>query len=398
MSPPKSSLSSPGAWIALVGLPLSGIHAEVLRGIQQSAHAKGWTLFYVDRKERFSEIEMNTTFFKGCIALVADDDTADRLAKLPFPVINVSNTYPEKYGFPSVLPDDRAIGRRAADWFLERGYLHFALHIPPALHDYGYIQNRGRGFMDRIHETGQEVLLLEDVYSEEEKARALEPGLQFCRFRDLPRPCGLFCSDDTLASYMCFTARAFGCRVPEDLAVMGVDNVELFCEMNIPPLTSIDIRPRDLGLAASALLEKQMSRPWQSRLPYEIHPILPGNVVVRTSANEVAIHDPQLAKARQIILNQACKGINVADVVEGVDLSRRALELRYQRTFDETMLQTLNRVRTEQAVVLIQTTDLLLQQIARRCGFRDAHQMTRVFLRLKMKKPSEWRKKNRESS
>lgn len=387
--PNKSSPRKP--WIALAGIPLSGIHSEVLRGIQQSAHARGWTLFYIDRIDRLPEIEANFEFFQGAISLIADDEMAQRLAKFPFPVINISNTYPERYRFPAVLPDDRAIGHCAADWFLSRGFNHFCLHFPPGVHGYRYIEERGRGFLERIQEKGFAVMILKDIISPGEKSLYEQTGLPACRFRDLPRPCALFCSDDTIASNICFLAKAFRCQVPEDLAVMGVDNVELFCEMSIPPLTSVDPQARQMGAAAIDLLEKQIALPWRGRLPYEEHLIRPSGVVVRHSAMEKALDDPYLARARQMILLQATEGINVADVVRASGLSRRALERRYQKVFGESILPALNRVRAEQAIEMIQHGNLPLYQIAERCGFRDTHQMTRVFARLALRKPIDWR-------
>lgn len=391
MSRKNPSTFSSKPWIALVGIPLSGIHAEVLRGIQQRAHAKGWTLFYLDKVERLPEVEANVTFFKGCIALIADGDIAERLGKLPFPVVNISNTFPQRYGFPAVLPDDRQIGRLAAEWFLSRGFSHFCLHFPPGIHEYRYLEERSRGFLERIRERGFETMLIGDFINPSEYDLFQKSGLKICRLKDLPRPCALFSSSDTQASYICFVAKAFGCQVPEDLAVMGVDNVELFCEMSIPPLTSIDPNARELGTQSVNMLERQMAQPWNGRWPYEEHLIQPGGVVVRDSANEQALDDPYLARARQIILNQATEGINVGDVAQASGLSRRALERRYQKVFGESILPALNRVRAENAIHLLQNSSLPLYEIAERSGFRDTHQMNRVFERLSLRKPIEWR-------
>lgn len=119
----------------------------------------------------------------------------------------------------------------------------------------------------------------------------------------------------------------------------------------------------------------------------------PGEIVSRDSVDVFALYDPVLASARQFILEHCSKRINVQDVVNATGTSRRKLEIAFRDHFQSTILNEIHRAKTARAKKLIEDTDLPLYKIATLSGFRDPHQMNRVFTRNKQQMPFEIKRK-----
>ena len=128
--------------IAVAGMAMHGVDGQILHGIQAYGHMHRWQIFNANTSNGRAEMLRNQRFITGVIAVVADDDSCRELKKMKCPVINISDTFPKKYGFPSVLPDDQRIGEIAAEYFLDRGYQNFAAHMLPDLHPYRYLNTR----------------------------------------------------------------------------------------------------------------------------------------------------------------------------------------------------------------------------------------------------------------
>ena len=365
--------------VALVGLAMSGLDAEILRGVQAYAHTHNWKLFNANAPWGLEQIKLNAEIVDGIIAVAADDDRARLLRGLNRPLVNVSNTFPEAYGFPTVISQDARVGNLAVEHFLERGYLNFAVFLLPGQHPYRYINDRARGFVNALHEKGHRCHGIADVYTEEECTRFEAEGWTLKTLRDLPKPCGIFCTDDEQASYICFLTLARGLKIPSEVAVLGVDNFELYCNMSNPPLSSVDLDGMRIGHTAAETLHRLM--PLGKPAPYERIEVPPKGIVSRASVDTSAIQDPLLARARQFILEHSHERMNVSDVVRAVGTNRRKLEILYQQHYGHTLLYALNQARIDRARRLLLDTDRPLYQIATLCGFRDTHQMNRVFAR-----------------
>jgi LacI family transcriptional regulator len=181
-------------------------------------------------------------------------------------------------------------------------------------------------------------------------------------------------------------------EVPDEVAVIGVDDDELLCELSDPPLSSVIPDTRRTGWVAAELLSEWMA----GRRPRpKAHLIPPLGVTTRRSTDMLAVEDPDLAVALRFIRERACQGIAVDDVVGRVALSRRVLEARFQRVFGRTPHAEILRVQLERVKQLLLQQDLTLSAVAHQTGFRSGEYLGIAFKREFGLTPGEYRKLHR---
>ncbi len=194
---------------------------------------------------------------------------------------------------------------------------------------------------------------------------------------------------DNRARHILEACRSFNLKVPQEIAVIGVDNDELLCRLSSPSLTSIEQGARRLVYEAAALLDRLMhgKKPWQRS--FLVDPI---GIVIRQSTDVLAIEEPKVAKAMAFIQEHAFEGIKVPDVVEAVAVSRSGLETRFAKTLGYTVRTAIRQVQLERARRLISDSSLPLKQVASDKGFRSVQHMTTLFCKAFGRSPAKYRK------
>jgi LacI family transcriptional regulator len=198
---------------------------------------------------------------------------------------------------------------------------------------------------------------------------------------------------DVRARHVLSICQELGIHVPEDVAVIGVDNDELMCELTGPPLSSVEQGGRSLGYQAAALLDGLMAGQAPPRWKYRVQP---ERIVTRRSSDTFAIADADVAAALRFIRQNACSGIQVCDVVQAVAVSRSALESRFKTTIGRTMHAEIQRLQIERVRQLAASTNLPLKEIAATAGFAYVQYMTTLFRRQTGQTPGEYRRRARE--
>jgi LacI family transcriptional regulator len=160
----------------------------------------------------------------------------------------------------------------------------------------------------------------------------------------------------------------------------------------LPALTSVDLNPTKIGYEAAALLDRMMAG---KSVPDQETVVAPAGIVTRMSSDVVATEDSSVAQAVLFIRQHACDGIQVADVLRHVCVSRASLEPRFKRMLGHTLHQEIQRVRLSRVQELLAATDMPIKQIARQAGFRYPEYMMRVFRRATGRTLNEYRKTNR---
>ncbi len=298
--------------------------------------------------------------------------------------INVADNEPD-HPLTTVMSDNHEIGQRVAEHLLSRGFQHFA-YI--GSRDELYSRQRHEGFVAGLSSVGRYL-----------HAR-LQPGdnagawnEQMRQWLDsLPRPTGVMACNDVWAKVLVEVALAHGVRVPEDVAVVGVDNDDLVCEMCDVPISSVAIAAERIGFQAASLLSDALDG---KRLPPSPITIPPMGVVTRQSSDILAIADQEVVRSVQFIREHAAEPISVDDVVKDLRISRRRLEQRFQAALGRTPASEIRRVRIERARHLLEVTDVPLGQIAADCGFGDAPRLSKVFRREMGMTPSQYRMRAR---
>jgi LacI family transcriptional regulator len=194
----------------------------------------------------------------------------------------------------------------------------------------------------------------------------------------LAKPVGIFAGHDVWALQVVEACRFAGLRVPEDIAVVGVDNDDLLCELARPSLSSVIVPAERVGYEAAALLDRLLAGQQPPRQPVFIPP--PG-VVSRQSSDVLAIEDPVVAQAVRFLRDSAHLPLRVADVLRAVPVSRRALERRFQAVFERGLAAEIRRLRIDKARQLLAESDLPMNRIAERSGFSSQYQLSRAFRR-----------------
>lgn len=208
--------------------------------------------------------------------------------------------------------------------------------------------------------------------------------------RSLRKPCGVFALCDEWARSLARYARAANLRVPEDLALVGVDNDVFECEIESPLLSSVAVPWRSFGETAARLVQLGLRG---EPVPIQSVLISPLDVVVRRSSDTLAISDPLvLAAVRWIHANFASR-LTVPAVASAVRSTRQRLERRFRQHLGRTPLEEIRRVRVEAARKLLSTTQLPLVDVARRSGFTNAALLSVAFGREVGVSPGAYRKR-----
>jgi LacI family transcriptional regulator len=282
-----------------------------------------------------------------------------------------------------VETDDAQIARVAADHLLERGFKHFAYCGDSRFNwsvwreQYFAQQLRGAGYDCRI-------------YSGKDADGDLAVGSRalIAWLKALPKPIGIMACYDTRGHEVLDACREAGLAVPDEVAVVGVNNDELLCELSSPPLSSVIPNTLRTGYEAAALLDRLMAG---EQLKPTAHLIGPFGVASRQSTDVLAIDDRDVVRAVQFIREHACEGVNVADVMKSVPLSRRVLEQRFQRLLGRTPHEEILHVKLSRVQRLLAETDLSLAVIAERTGFEHVEYLSVAFKRERGITPREFR-------
>ena len=168
----------------------------------------------------------------------------------------------------------------------------------------------------------------------------------------LPKPIGVMTCNDDRGLQVLDACRRMSILVPEEVAVIGVDNDEIICNLSSPNLTSVDVNTYNIGYEAAALLDRMIAgEPAAEKLVL----LAPGIVVTRGSTDVLATEDRELAEAIRLIRAHACEGLRFKDFVKMTNLSRRTLERRVRNLLGRSPKEEITRVQLESAKRLLWT-------------------------------------------
>ena len=399
----KSGKSSPGKrtaparpQVALLIESSRGYGRGLLEGIAKYLRSRrNWSVFSQERRRG----DAPPTWLAGwrgdgIIARVEDRRLANAIAKLKVPAIDLRGLLP--LNMPLIETDEEAVVHLAVDHLLERGFRRFAFC---GYQGANYSDTRCRHFVQRISEAGHPCF----VYEPRKSLRARrEFGFEQygpAREQDiarwlasLARPIAIMACNDVCGQQVLDACRNIGLAVPDEVAVIGVDNDELLCELSDPPLSSVIPDTRRIGYMAAELLESMMRG--GAAPPAAIY-VAPTGVATRGSTDVFAMEDRDIAAALRFIREHVCEGINVADVVAEVAMSRSLFERRFVKAVGRTPKAELIRVRIQRVKELLASTDLPPRAIASQMGFQHHEYMFSLFKRLTGMTPSQYRSSSR---
>lgn len=323
----------------------------------------------------------------GIITLLYPDrkDIIDFIRKAEVPVVNLTNDVDCGH---KVLLDNRCCGEMAADHFLDRGFQHTAFLKFSGASD---IVNRLTGFKNSIEAAGKDFTLLD--WAERKSKRSDNNWMRWLQqqLQQLPKPVGILAQSDNAANRLICACEATGLLIPEQVAVIGIDNNEMVCSSAAIPISSIDSNRERLAYEAASLLDRIMAGEKGSSEPLII---APREIIIRQSTNILAIEHPQVATALRFIWENYSTRITVEDVLKTSTMSRCGMYRAFERYVGRSIGSELSRKRISKAQSLLANSELKHYEIAEASGFTSAEQFSRAFSREVGITPTEYRQQH----
>jgi LacI family transcriptional regulator len=364
---------------------------RLIKGINQYAHEAGNWLIHVEPRGRYERLHVPAGWTgDGIIARINWKTLAEEVVASGLPAVNVS-WYP--FAGPRIARctvDERHTGRMAAEYFLGNGFQQFAYCGP--LDRPGYVDLLSQAYSDVIQASGGACHRYEPPGGDQ---RSIAWNVHLASLvkwlKALPKPIALLAWSAARGRQVIEACHYAGLRVPDDVSVLGGEFDDLMSNISNPPQSTIDQPSEQVGYAAAELLDRMMSG-----RKISVEPLLfpPSRVDIRHSTDTLAVDDPLVREALDLIRRQAPHGIYVSDVVRKLSIARRTLEQRFVRLIGRTPAAEIRRVRLEEAKRLLIHSDRSIADVARATGFGQQDLFSRTFRRSVGMAPSEFRRQH----
>ena len=296
---------------------------QLHRGITRYAREAGWVL---DTSMAHYSLIPHHWRGDGIITILLPErtDLIEYVRQQRVPVVALYADVPEMK-VPRVVLDDIRIGRLAAEHLLERGFSHLAfLKFSNTMS----VQNREKGFRQVVEEARRDYWLIDwHSASLANRGRNWFDWLKH-QLEKLPLPIGIMVQSDHRATHLISACEAIGLAIPDQVAIIGVDNDEQACELAVVPISSVDCNREVMAYEGARLLDALMQKQCPPTQPITI---VPKGVVVRPSSDIFAVGDPAVARSLGFIREHYRESIGVDDVVKASRVSRCGLYRAFAR-------------------------------------------------------------------
>ncbi len=359
--------------VAIVVQPTHMYCRRVVRGIAEVGSDAQWEWLLVPTEGASALTAPSVASLDGIIGYVADTAWPEQLLRLGIPAVDISAAGAASNA-ARVASDDVAVGRVVAAYLLSLGLPHYGFFGQCGREE---SRLRERGFTRTIAAAGFSCPSYQWPDDEPEPDAPEAPNADLAAWiTALPKPVGVLASSDRRALQLLAICRALGIASPEAVAVVGVGNDELLCELANPSLSSVALSTRRIGHEAARTLQRMMHGEFPTENALLIPPV---GVVPRQSSGRKVIIDPDVAAAVRYIALHVQDDLQVADVVREVLVSRRSLDLRFLKVLGRTPAQEISRAQVELAKQVLAETDESMARVAVMAGFSSAKQLGATF-------------------
>ncbi len=359
---------------------------ELLRGIAKYSRIHGaWAWYSADRRNGGTLPYLSPQHATGMIACCREAKRLEEFTNTGLPSI-LASTHKKVTCLPSIVCNNAAIANMAAKHLVERGFRHFAFC---GFSNVYWSQGRCEAFYEVIARAGFQTHVFQRPIGRGRRSWDKEQALIADWIKSVPKPVGLMACNDDRAIHVIKACRDSGLYVPEEVAVVGVDNDDLVCELCDPPISSVDLNTERAGYEAAELLDKWMAG---EKMAKEQILIQPTQIVVRRSTTVLAIDDQVVSMALRFIRQHSKELIQVGDVVAEVGLSRRPLQKRFRRILGRSIHEEIRRTHVKEFVRMLLETNMSVSQIAFALGYPSDKHIARIFRREKGMTPLAYRR------
>lgn len=354
-----------------------GVLSGIARFVREHDH---WSVFFQDLNLCDTTPQwLKTWKGDGIISRLENRDIVGVIKRLKVPVVYLRRVEAPANA-PGILTDNPQVSRLCFDHLKERGFRHFAFC---GFNGADYSDERKESFVELVKQAG----LRCHIYAEESpsvqadtahyESSGLQDGVRLADWiKQLPKPIGLMACNDMRGQQVLDACRMAGAVLPDEIAVIGVDNDEVLCNFSNPTLSSVAPNAERIGYESAVLLTRMMEG--EKNFTGNVY-VEPSGIFPRRSTEVLAIEDRQIAAAARFIREHACEGIDVSDVLRAVPMSRSTLDRRFIRILGYSPKDEILRVRLNRAKQLLAETDFPLALIAEKVGLEHVEHFSRIF-------------------
>ncbi len=348
-----------------------GSGRQILAGIASFArNTDNWALLHNPvGLESIAATNMDSWEVDGIIARIHNAELYEQLDSLKIPVVDVLGKI--RGDIPLVHVDNAAIAQHAARHLAEQGFSRFA-----------YLGIRGENWSEQRLKELRKICQLATSFDSlelENEVFAYSPGAfdELRRWvRSLQKPVGVMVGSDQRGVEFLEACAAEGISVPEQIAVIGVDNDDTLCHMSLPPLSSVRGGHQRVGFEAARLLDNLMIGD-ETAPPTTIVP--PTGVEVRGSSSSYVVDDEKVALGIRFIKTHLSTKITNEQIARHVGLSKTVFQNRFTAATELSVHQFILKLRLDRATQLLTDTNLSIAEVADRSGFRHQEYLGHVF-------------------
>ncbi len=354
---------------------------EYGRGLLRGAHRylkeqAAWSIFF-QQQDLGAPIPqwLETWDGDGILARVDNTRTAKLLLHTGLPIIDLRGGM-RQFGIPPFMVDNRSVARLAFEHLVARGLTHFAFVGEPAGQEF-CDDTRRETFCKITEEYGAKCHVFKHrcgrraAKNWEDHQEELAQWLQ-----QLDTPLGVMSCHDDRGQQVLDACRRADLGVPDQVAVVGVDNDEFLCNLSIPSLSSVDINAERIGYDASQLLDRIMRGDATLDEPHFFEPV---GVVSRQSTDMVSCDNTEVASVLRLVRQYACRGLSIGQIERTLGVSRSSLGRQFKRIVGHTMKEDILQTQIQVAKQKLVDSDMPIGEISNQCGFNESKYFTAVF-------------------
>ena len=338
--------------------------------------------FYLSRPSKSNMSYLKKWEVDGIIT--RDFKEASILTELGVPIITARNQgYLDSQ--VQIRTKDAEIGKMAFDFFRSKGVTNFGYC---GFQNMPWSQRRENGYNNSVAKAGFKT----HIYNSHSSKRMLHRNMEYTNIaqwlENIPKPIGILSCNDDRGYDIIECCRIARLNVPNDIAVLGVDDDNLVCNLANPKLSSVIIDIEQAGFDTASAMHKMMAG---RTIPPKDIIVKPLKVAERHSTDIMAIEDDAVKEALEFIRKHSHQLIQTEDVAEAVGISRRSLESRFRKIIGHSVFVEIRRKRIEKICSLLIETDLTITKIALMLGYNDSDHIARFFKKEKNMTPKQFR-------
>jgi LacI family transcriptional regulator len=369
---------------------------NLMRGIARYARIYGpWQLnhvasdFYDASPQQADILNILKEIMKNSDGIIMlEPDVVDFSRNLDFPIVIASAIRDTKVSTrPTVLTNSRRIGEMGANYFIQKGFKNLAFC---GFRKMLWSEHREKYFTATAQKAGLEIYAKRLTYPHREKLK--ESNLERIGewIKQLPKPAGIMACNDYCGKLVIDSCRRASISVPDEAAVLGVDNDDIICDLTYPSLSSISLNTEKGGFDAAALLDKIMKG---IAVDTQIILIEPVGVQERQSTDIIAVDDKIVSDIISYIKRNSRKLLQVTDIIEEFHISRKYLYKKFTDNLGTSVYDQIRKIKIEEICRMLVETNKSIKEIALEFGFYNVDHIARFFSQVKGITPTQYRNK-----